>query len=44
MRAVAVHEAEHALAATLCAHADLVAKVTILPAGQSLGATEQLPR
>ena len=42
-RAVAVHEAGHALVAALSAHADPVAKVTILPAGQALGVTEQLP-
>jgi len=41
--AVAVHEAGHAVVAALCAHADPVAKVTILPAGQTLGVTEQLP-
>jgi cell division protease FtsH len=41
--AVAVHEAGHALVAALSAHADPVAKVTILPAGQALGVTEQLP-
>jgi ATP-dependent Zn protease len=41
--AVAVHEAGHALVAALSAHADPVAKVTILPAGQTLGVTEQLP-
>ncbi|MFI9362800.1 ATP-dependent zinc metalloprotease FtsH [Kitasatospora sp. NPDC053057] len=41
--AVAVHESGHALMAALCEHADPVAKVTILPAGVSLGATEQLP-
>ncbi|BFV55391.1 ATP-dependent zinc metalloprotease FtsH [Kitasatospora sp. CMC57] len=42
-RAVAVHESGHALMAALCEHADPVAKVTILPAGVTLGATEQLP-
>ncbi|MHB1850125.1 MAG: ATP-dependent zinc metalloprotease FtsH, partial [Acidimicrobiales bacterium] len=41
--AVAVHEAGHALVAALSEHADPVAKVTILPAGQTLGVTEQLP-
>ena len=40
--AVAVHEAGHALVAVLSEHADPVAKVTILPAGQALGVTEQL--
>jgi cell division protease FtsH len=40
---VSVHEAGHALVAELCAHADPVAKVTILPAGRALGVTEQLP-
>ncbi len=42
-RAVAVHEAGHALVAALSTHGDPVAKVTILPAGQALGVTEQLP-
>jgi len=42
-RAVAVHESGHALVAALCEHADPVAKVTILPAGQALGVTHQLP-
>ena len=41
--AVAVHEAGHALVAALSPAADPVAKVTILPAGQALGVTEQLP-
>src|SRR5487761_1343873 len=41
--AVAVHESGHALVAVLSAHADPVEKVTILPAGQALGVTEQLP-
>ena len=42
-RSVAVHEAGHALVAALSPRADPVAKVTILPAGQALGVTEQLP-
>jgi cell division protease FtsH len=41
--AVAVHESGHALVAALSKHGDPIAKVTILPAGQALGATEQLP-
>jgi len=40
---VAVHESGHALVAALSEHADPVAKITILPAGQTLGVTEQLP-
>ncbi|MEA3217827.1 MAG: cell division protease FtsH, partial [Acidimicrobiia bacterium] len=42
-RAVAVHESGHALVAAYSSKADPVAKVTILPAGQALGVTEQLP-
>jgi cell division protease FtsH len=42
-RAVAVHESGHALIAALSDVADPVAKVTILPSGQALGVTEQLP-
>jgi cell division protease FtsH len=42
-QAVAVHEAGHALVAALSPRADPVAKVTILPAGQALGVTQQLP-
>jgi cell division protease FtsH len=40
---VAVHESGHAVVAALSEHADPVAKVTILPAGQALGVTQQLP-
>jgi cell division protease FtsH len=41
--AVAVHEAGHAIVAAYSDRADPVAKVTILPAGQALGVTQQLP-
>ncbi len=40
---VAIHESGHALVAALSEHTDPVAKITILPAGQTLGVTEQLP-
>jgi len=42
-RAVAYHEAGHALLAKLLPGVDPLQKVTILPRGQSLGATEQIP-
>jgi cell division protease FtsH len=42
-RVVAYHEAGHALLAALLAGADPVHKVTILPTGMALGATQQLP-
>ncbi len=40
---VAYHEAGHAVLAELLPHADPVHKVTILPAGMALGATQQMP-
>jgi len=42
-RVVAYHEAGHALVAWRTAAADPVHKVTIIPHGQALGVTEQLP-
>jgi cell division protease FtsH len=42
-RVVAYHEAGHAVLAARLPHADPVHKVTILPAGVALGATEQVP-
>jgi cell division protease FtsH len=40
---IAYHEAGHALLACVLPHADPLAKVTIIPRGRSLGATEQSP-
>ena len=42
-RRVAIHESGHALAALLLEHADPIEKVSIIPRGQALGMTEQLP-
>jgi cell division protease FtsH len=42
-RTVAYHEAGHALLAAVLPHTDPVHKVTILPTGMTLGATQQLP-
>ena len=42
-RRIAYHESGHALLGRLLPHADPVHKVTIIPRGQSLGATEQIP-
>jgi cell division protease FtsH len=40
---VAIHESGHVLAALLMEHADPIEKVSIIPRGQALGMTEQLP-
>jgi cell division protease FtsH len=42
-RVVAYHEAGHAVVAWFTPYADPVRKVTIVPHGQALGVTEQLP-
>ena len=39
----AIHEAGHALLSCVLEHADPVHKVTIIPRGQALGMTQQLP-
>jgi cell division protease FtsH len=43
-RIIAYHESGHALAASLLPNADPPDKVTIIPRGRALGATEQLPQ
>lgn len=40
---VAIHESGHVLAALLLKNADPIEKVSIIPRGQALGMTEQLP-
>jgi cell division protease FtsH len=42
-RVIAVHEAGHALVASLMPNADKVRKVTIVPRGRAMGYTMQLP-
>jgi cell division protease FtsH len=42
-RVIAYHESGHALVAWLIPEADPVRKVTIIPRGQALGVTEQVP-
>lgn len=42
-RVIAVHEAGHALVASLVPNADKVRKVTIVPRGRAMGYTMQLP-
>ncbi len=39
----AIHEAGHALLGAVLEHADPIHKVTIIPRGQALGVTQQLP-
>lgn len=40
---IAYHEAGHAVVASLLPHTDPLDKVTIIPRGRALGATEQIP-
>ena len=42
-KSTAIHEAGHALAASLLPEADPIHKVTIIPRGMALGTTQQLP-
>jgi cell division protease FtsH len=42
-KVIAYHEAGHAVAASLLPNADPLDKVTIIPRGRALGATEQIP-
>ncbi|MGD2048793.1 MAG: ATP-dependent zinc metalloprotease FtsH [Chloroflexota bacterium] len=43
IRTIAYHEAGHALVAVLLPGADPIHKVTIIPRGQAMGVTQQLP-
>jgi cell division protease FtsH len=42
-KVIAYHEAGHAITASLLPHTDPLDKVTIIPRGRALGATEQIP-
>jgi cell division protease FtsH len=42
-RLIAYHEAGHAILAAVLPHADPIHKVTIIPRGQTMGVTQQLP-
>lgn len=42
-RLISYHEAGHTIVASKLAHADPLDKVTIIPRGRALGATEQIP-